>query len=91
MAVPKKPKGGRGLTAPYTTTHVRVPEPIADQCHELIARYRQYVNDGGDPDNPPRFLDQLPRVSQQQSFLIQPAEKQQHLLIPFAQRSLLDL
>lgn len=52
-----KPKGGRGKAAPYDTRQVRVPEPIISQCHELIERYQSYIADGGQPLEPPRFLD----------------------------------
>ncbi len=34
-----KPKGGRGKTAPYETTHVRVPLPIKDQVTALIEQW----------------------------------------------------
>ena len=36
-----KPKGGRGKTAPYKTTHLRVPEPIKDRIQSLIDDYRE--------------------------------------------------
>lgn len=35
-----KPKGGRGYTAPYKTTHVRVPVPIKEDVQKLIDDYR---------------------------------------------------
>lgn len=35
-----KPKGGRGIRAPYESTHVRVPVPIKDRVEELIEQYR---------------------------------------------------
>jgi hypothetical protein len=52
----EKPKGGRGKTAPYFTTHIRVPEALIDQCREMVDFYREYIEDGGDPDNPPRYI-----------------------------------
>lgn len=34
------PVGGRGHKAPYTTTHVRVPEPVKTEVEKLIADYK---------------------------------------------------
>lgn len=39
-----KPTGGRGIKAPYETTHIRVPVPIKSDVQRLIDRFR----DGGD-------------------------------------------
>lgn len=36
-----KPKGGRGKTAPYKSTHLRVPEPIKDRIQAIIDDYRE--------------------------------------------------
>lgn len=38
-----KPVGGRGNTAPYETTHVRVPVPIKEQVQTLIDNYRSSI------------------------------------------------
>jgi hypothetical protein len=38
-----KPVGGRGYTAPYTTTHVRVPVDIKPQVELLVQEYRDKV------------------------------------------------
>lgn len=35
-----KPKGGRGIKAPYRTVVVRVPEPIANRIEILCDTYR---------------------------------------------------
>lgn len=35
--------GGRGRKAPYTTTHVRVPEPIKSEVERLIAMFHEGV------------------------------------------------
>lgn len=35
-----KPKGGRGLKAPYRTVVIRVPEPIASKVELLCETYR---------------------------------------------------
>jgi hypothetical protein len=50
-----KPVGGRGVKAPYETTHVRVPEPIKPQVERLIEQFRS----GGDSQslNPLTSLD----------------------------------
>ena len=37
-------KGGRGLKAPYDTTHVRVPMPIKDKVQQLVDDYKNGVN-----------------------------------------------
>lgn len=34
-----KPSGGRGRKAPYTTTHMRVPEPIKSEVQRMIERF----------------------------------------------------
>lgn len=57
-----KPKGGRGYRAPYETHQIRVPDPIAPQVHSLIERYQDYLNTGGNPDTPPKLLDQSKAV-----------------------------
>lgn len=36
-----KPKGGRGIKAPYETTHLRVPLPIKPQVESLINHYKE--------------------------------------------------
>jgi len=38
-----KPKGGRGIKAPYKTQQMRVPVPIKDRVNELIASFREGV------------------------------------------------
>ncbi len=35
-----KSKGGRGLKAPYATTHYRIPEPIKTSVERFAAAYR---------------------------------------------------
>lgn len=41
-----KPKGGRGKTAPYYSTHIRVPVPVKHVCEEVTERYRQRLESG---------------------------------------------
>jgi hypothetical protein len=38
-----KPKGGRGIKAPYKTQQMRVPVPIKDRVNELIVSFRDSV------------------------------------------------
>lgn len=46
-----KPKGGRGIKAPYETTHLRIPLPIKAEIEKLIDNYRASVIDGIEPEN----------------------------------------
>lgn len=39
-------KGGRGRQAPYTTTHVRVPDPLKAEIDTLISVWRDLVDAG---------------------------------------------
>lgn len=41
-----KPVGGRGKVAPYSTTTMRVPKPIADKVQNLIESYRVSAMNG---------------------------------------------
>lgn len=41
-----KPKGGRGIKAPYNTTIVRVPDPILTVVQKNIDIYREAVLNG---------------------------------------------
>lgn len=45
-----KPVGGRGIRAPYETTHIRVPIPIKPEVERLIERYR--IGENTDDINP---------------------------------------
>jgi hypothetical protein len=54
-----KPKGGRGKKAPYETKQMRIPQPIAAQVEALCSRYQDFLVLGGDPANPPSFLEKL--------------------------------
>lgn len=38
-----KPVGGRGIKAPYESTHLRVPVPIKPQLEAIIEDYRTTV------------------------------------------------
>lgn len=39
----EKPKGGRGIKAPYETTHVRVPVPIKAEVEAMVENYKKGV------------------------------------------------
>ena len=45
------PKGGRGKTAPYETTHVRVPVPLKPKLEKMIEEYREFVISGIQPES----------------------------------------
>lgn len=56
-----KPVGGRGHTAPYETTHVRVPVPIKDKVEQLIENYRKSLllgNTSTEADGSEQFEEQ---------------------------------
>lgn len=45
-----KPKGGRGLKAPYESTHVRIPVPLKPKIDKLVDEYRELILDGKQPE-----------------------------------------
>lgn len=53
-------KGGRGKTAPYDTTHVRVPEPVKNIVEKVIQRYKERLESGmvdpGEKEFEPSYL-----------------------------------
>ena len=51
----KPPKGGRGKSQ-YLSTHVRMPDPLVQQCLKMREQYWEYIENGGDPANPPNYL-----------------------------------
>lgn len=51
-----KPKGGRGKTVPYKSIPIRVPEPLLEQCREMIDFYQEFLEQGGDPAKPFRYI-----------------------------------
>ncbi|MFM6326096.1 MAG: hypothetical protein ACKPHV_28000 [Microcystis panniformis] len=44
----KSTRGGRGHTAPYETTHARIPVPIKDYVNFVSEHYKQSVESGTD-------------------------------------------
>lgn len=41
-------KGGRGVKAPYETTHIRVPVPIKDKVQQIIDDYKNDIDSSAD-------------------------------------------
>lgn len=41
-----KPVGGRGQKAPYTTSIIRVPDPLVPTVEKLIEDYREMIFNG---------------------------------------------
>lgn len=52
-----RPVGGRGKTTPYHDKQVKIPLPILNDILEVRQRYWDYLAEGGDPHNPPSFID----------------------------------
>jgi hypothetical protein len=55
MSLNKKKKVG-APKAPYTSTHVRVPEPAKEQIEELVEWYRVLLRRGVSPENLPNLI-----------------------------------
>lgn len=49
-------KGGKGFKSPYEITHMRVPEPLKIQFQKAKEKYDEFIENGGDPNNPPDFF-----------------------------------
>ncbi len=62
-----KPKGGRGKKAPYQTKQMRVPVPLELQVMELCDRYREFVESGGNPEEPPPSMGKSTTRSQRET------------------------
>ncbi|HEY9838049.1 MAG TPA: hypothetical protein V6D27_14265 [Vampirovibrionales bacterium] len=56
-----QPKGGRGKKAPYQTKQMRVPVPVELQVMQLCERYREFVESGGNPEEPPSMRESTTR------------------------------
>lgn len=54
--------GGRGKNAPYKTKSARIPVPLDSQIAEIKKRYLQYLEQGGDVNNPPYYLTDIKPV-----------------------------
>jgi len=48
--------GGRGKNAPDHTKLTRVPIPLEPQISEIKARYIEFLERGGNPQEPPNYL-----------------------------------
>lgn len=44
-----KPKGGRGIKAPYETTTMRVPVPLQAELEKRVEDYREFLVNGTQP------------------------------------------
>jgi hypothetical protein len=55
-------RGGRGVKAPYESTHVRVPVPIKEKVEALVEAYKNGASD--DSENKVMSLDDAVEVSQ---------------------------
>ena len=66
-----KPKGGRGQTAPYETTHVRVPVPLKAEVDRMIEEYRNFVLSGEETETKKRQIELDEAISVAQSILKQ--------------------
>ncbi len=62
----KKPKhkGGKGFKSPYETTHMRVPLPLKNQIAKAKEDYDTLIENGGEPNNPPEFLNSPERIQE---------------------------
>jgi hypothetical protein len=49
-------KGGRGLKAPYDTTHLRVPVPIKDKIQRIIDAYKESLDPNLDTSENKKLL-----------------------------------
>jgi Arc/MetJ-type ribon-helix-helix transcriptional regulator len=65
------PVGGRGHKAPYTTTHVRVPEPVKTEVERLVADYKA--------ECPGRYVSRDELIEICQAILIQKKSAKQSL------------
>jgi hypothetical protein len=54
--------GGRGRKAPYTTTHVRVPEPMKKEVERLIAMFHEGIINA--PEKPLTTLGEATAIAQ---------------------------
>lgn len=54
-----KPLGGRGIKAPYETTHMRVPVPLKPDIEAMIDDYRKNLLTGNDADTIEKQLTSL--------------------------------
>lgn len=71
-----KPKGGRGIKAPYQTTVLRVPVPLIDKFEKQIDEFRELALQGITNDNePPEAVNKFDNEPLTQSEAIEQAQK----------------
>ena len=52
--------GGRYRRAPYDTKLMRIPTPLESQVLQIKAKYIEFLETGGDVQQPPNYLDEKP-------------------------------
>lgn len=65
-----KPVGGRGVKAPYTTTHIRIPEDLKAEFEARIESYRENLLTGKDGDTVEKSLTSLPEAIEAAKLLV---------------------
>lgn len=43
-------RGGRGLKAPYETTHMRIPVPLKERIQAIVEEYKKTLDNQVDPE-----------------------------------------
>lgn len=64
-------KGGRGLKAPYETTHIRVPVPIKDKIQGMIDAYKESLDPSVDTSEGKKLLTPNEAIEIAQAILTQ--------------------
>lgn len=69
-------KGGRGIKAPYETTHIRIPVPLKAQIEALISDYRQseqneFVKEQMQPDEAVEYAREILKQKKSASVSVQ--------------------
>ncbi|HEY9295653.1 MAG TPA: hypothetical protein VIQ31_04630 [Phormidium sp.] len=59
-----KHKGGKGFKSPYETTHMRIPLPLKNQIAKAKEDYDNFIENGGEPNNPPAFLNSPEKINE---------------------------
>lgn len=57
-----KPQGGRGIKAPYTTTHIRIPSDLKAEFEARIESYRENLLTSNKGDTIEKSLTSLPEA-----------------------------
>ena len=65
-----KPLGGRGVKAPYTTTHMRVPLPLRAEFETRIESYREYLLTSNECDTIEKSLTGLSEAIEEAKLIV---------------------